>query len=136
MRVVYDTNVLLTLTRREELAAFRAVIASKQLTLITSGYVLDELERVLHQKFKLTPQKARITTRVFARLSVVVAPHTIERICRDPNDDYIIAAALAGHTDYIVTADQDLFVVGEYRGIRIITRAELGNLLQDPASHR
>ena len=131
MRVIYDTNVLVTLVRREELAAFRLAITSKRLVLITSGYILDEFERVLHQKFDLTPQKARITAKVFGRLSVLVAPRTIERICRDPSDDYILAAALAGHADYIVTADKDLLVIGEYKGIRIITRTELADLLQD-----
>lgn len=131
MRVVYDTNVLVTLIRRQELTAFRKVVTSKQLVLITSGYILDELEHVLRQKFGLTPQKARITARVVAKISLVVAPHAIERICRDPNDDYILAAAQAGHADYIVTADKDLLVLGEHKGTRIIRPAELRRLLQD-----
>lgn len=131
MRVVFDTNVLVTLTRREELASFRKAIVLDQLTLVTSGFILDELERVLHQKFSLTIQKARITAKIFARLSVVANPVSVDRICRDPNDDYILAAAISGQAEYIVTADKDLHVVGKYKNIRIISRAEFKDILKN-----
>jgi uncharacterized protein len=51
-------------------------------------------------------------------------------VCRDPNDDHVIATALALNADVIVTGDKDLLALSQYRSIRILTAraflAELG----------
>ena len=46
------------------------------------------------------------------------------RECRDPKDDHLLALALDGHADVIVTGDQDLLVLNPWRGVRILTPAE------------
>jgi len=42
-------------------------------------------------------------------------------VSRDPDDDQILAAAVSGNADLIVTGDQDLLVLGDYRQIPIVT---------------
>ena len=52
--------------------------------------------------------------------------------CRDPNDDHVIATALAVKADAIVTGDKDLLALGQFRAVRIITaRAFLTELVPD-----
>jgi putative PIN family toxin of toxin-antitoxin system len=45
----------------------------------------------------------------------------IEPICRDPNDDHVIATALAVNADFIVTGDKDILALSQYESIRIVT---------------
>jgi uncharacterized protein len=43
-------------------------------------------------------------------------------VSRDPADDVVLAAALEGRADAVVTGDYDLLVLGEHQGIVIVTR--------------
>jgi putative PIN family toxin of toxin-antitoxin system len=52
------------------------------------------------------------------------AAAAIDPPCRDANDNFILALALACHADVIVSSDQDLLVMSPWNGIRILTPAE------------
>ncbi len=42
-------------------------------------------------------------------------------VCRDPDDDRVLAAAVGGGVACIVTGDKDLLVPGAYRGIPMLS---------------
>lgn len=42
------------------------------------------------------------------------------KICRDPKDDKFLNLAASGKANYIVTGDEDLLVLGTYRGAQIL----------------
>ena len=42
-------------------------------------------------------------------------------VSRDPDDDAVLATALAGRAEIIVTGDDDLLVLKAYQGIRILS---------------
>lgn len=53
----------------------------------------------------------------------------IPPISRDPKDDKVLATAVAGSADYLVSEDQDLLVLESYRGTRIVDAATFLDLL-------
>jgi putative PIN family toxin of toxin-antitoxin system len=101
------------------------------LRLISSPALMDELARVVAR-----PKFAAILTasrsdrhRAVAEigdLAEVIEPTALpERICRDPDDDAILALAVAANVDLIVSGDQDLLLLGNFRGIAIVQPAEV-----------
>lgn len=95
--------------------------------LIASLPLLDELQAVLFRK-KFAGQFAAQETNAgtlfegYAALVQLVVPAEIGPvILADPDDDIVVATAVAG--DAIVSGDSHLLAIGEYRGIPIITPA-------------
>jgi putative PIN family toxin of toxin-antitoxin system len=82
----------------------------------------DEVVRVMRDKFHRSPEEVRILLSDFARNARrVIVTGTLSGICRDPNDDFILECAAAGHADAIVTGDKDLLSLGTYESIMIFT---------------
>ncbi|MGH2659911.1 MAG: putative toxin-antitoxin system toxin component, PIN family, partial [Actinomycetota bacterium] len=55
-------------------------------------------------------------------------PTEVPRVARDPDDDEVLAAAVVGAAEAIVTGDRDLLSLGTCEGIRILTPAEFAEL--------
>lgn len=130
MRVVYDTSVLATiLSRREEILRLQQAVSKGHVKLVTSPFILNELETVLTKKFKLTKQEAKSRIHLLSRVSEVITPQFVEKIVRDINDDAIIATAVAGRADYLVTLDKDMLILKKHKDIIIITLAQFKELI-------
>lgn len=69
---------------------------------------------------------------VFDRLAAaeVVELGEIPAVARDPKDDMFLATAAVGATDYLVSEDNDLLVIGEYEGVRIVDAATFLTILE------
>jgi predicted nucleic acid-binding protein len=55
----------------------------------------------------------------------------ITGVCRDPEDDNILAWALAAEADYLVTGDADLPALHEFKGTSIVTPKDFELLFND-----
>jgi len=65
-------------------------------------------------------------------MSVVSVSKLENPVCRDPDDDNILAAAVSGKCDCVITGDKDLLVLKEYEGIDIFSpRDFLANEMTD-----
>lgn len=127
MRLVLDTNIVISALlwrgapRRILLSAH-----SNEVILYTSIPLLVELDDVLRRnKFQARLRQARVSANDlvlgFAALATVVEPAAIPPvILSDPDDDAVLACALAAQAEAIVSGDSHLLQLGAYDAIPIL----------------
>ena len=137
IRAVVDTNLLVSylLTHRPPIATLiDHHLAQDDFVLVTAVELLAELDRVLAypklQCYYTAEERTRFVALVMALSEVVDLPETIPRICRDPDDDMVIACAVVGKADLIVTGDDDLLALKRVGGIPILTAAQFLDMLE------
>jgi putative PIN family toxin of toxin-antitoxin system len=112
LRVVLDTNqIVAALVRPPELATLLMAWESARFLVVASPSLIDEYLRVLAYPeiaALIYPELLRTFYSHLLHDIELVEPLETPRICRDPDDDKVIAAAIYGLADYIVTMDQDL----------------------------
>ena len=94
-----------------------------QLTRPQPGKDLRELSH--HCRRHDHPHDATTTVRDvladYLEIVEVVEPLEIPHVVRDPDDDHVLARALAAKANLIVSGDKDLLDLPEYQGIPILT---------------
>lgn len=129
MRLVLDTNTVVSGLLWDNTPS-RLIDAGLQghIELFTSQVLLLELEDVLPRR-KLARRVAASGLSVaqlvarYALLAQSVSPAAVERVSVDPDDDHVLACAVAAHADLIISGDSDLLKLGQYQGIPIVSPA-------------
>jgi uncharacterized protein len=108
----------------------------RQYTLLTSRSVLDEFRSRTATKpylaARITPYEVGSLVHLLVDTAVVVSelPAPFPEIGRDRDDDYLIAHALHGKADYLVSGDADLVSLGEVESLRIVGPARFLAILR------
>lgn len=136
MRIVLDTNVLISayffggLPRLVYTAGLEG-----RYRILRSEALIAELRRVLGYE-KLRNQLARTSHTIdslvdaFSGLSEHVAVAAVpDGAVRDKKDTPVLACALGGNADYIVTGDRDLLTLGYYEHVQIVAPARFLEIL-------
>lgn len=126
VRLVLDTNVVASAMLwggRPRILLHAA--QDKRVQLFTSTAMLLELAEILARpKFaaRITASMLTVDQLVerYALLTKVVRPIPLQGVAPDPDDDVVIATALAARAECIVTGDKPLLGVMTYQGVRIV----------------
>ena len=135
LRVVADANVLISAALARSPNAPSVLILEAaldgRLDLVTSPQLLGEITSVLKRprlrKYLSTDEALRFVADLAAQTILLTdPPGPPAAVCRDPNDDYLVALATARHADAIVTGDPDLHAIDtEQLDIEILTPRQL-----------
>ncbi|MEM9808629.1 MAG: putative toxin-antitoxin system toxin component, PIN family [Cyanobacteria bacterium P01_D01_bin.56] len=136
MKVVIDVNIWVS-------ALLWGGVPGQVLRLVyeqtIEGYVstelLQELEATLRRaKFQSRLEKRQQTVAGLMAIATALCPSVpIDDIeipdLRDPDDAKIVATAIAASAEILITGDQDLLVLQNVQGIRMVTPTQFLDLL-------
>ena len=135
LRVVFDTVVFVRGLINPHSWWGRAVfVHHHQYHLFLSQPVILEILDVLRRP-ELTRKFRTLKGMDMARIieilgqAEIVEVETVPKVSRDIKDDKFLATARAAGAEYLVTEDEDLLVIGEYEGIRIINTSTFLKIL-------
>lgn len=122
MRLLLDTNVLVAALIAHGACSDVLEHSVRQHEVVSSQPLLNELREVLQRKFRQRAIDARAALQLFGDTFTIVTLNPLESpVCRDPDDDVVLATALSGGCAAILSGDQDLLVLDPFRGIRVLT---------------
>jgi putative PIN family toxin of toxin-antitoxin system len=131
MRAVVDTNILIRAVIKPggTVGPILRRLAQAEYQLIYSQALVEELlEKLalprLKDKYGITDEAVADLVAVLALRGELVVPDIAVTVCRDPDDNMVIEAAIAGQSDCIVSGDEDLLTLNQYEGIDLITPRE------------
>jgi putative PIN family toxin of toxin-antitoxin system len=122
MRVVLDTNVVIAAFATRGLCTSVIELCLDRHVLLLSEHVVQEVTENLERKIRLRPQIVREVERFLRSVGQMVSPVPLsDPVCRDAEDDLVLALAVDGAADVIVSGDKDLLVLGKYGTVSIMT---------------
>ncbi len=125
MRVVFDTSVIVAGLVSEGLCHEVVEAHLPDHTAILSRILWDELVEKLREKFGLAADDLPLLD-LYRRHATWVEPQPLAtRACRDADDDWVLATAIAGQADAVVTGDGDLLALGVYQGVANLSPRQL-----------
>ena len=129
-RVVIDTTTLVSGFVRPEPPPGRLIAIWQQrlFVLVTAEALIAEVEHTLATPYfvrALEPGRARRYLELLRREAVVVPiVRTVSGVATHPEDDVVLAAALSGGAQFVVTSDYGLLRLGRYRELVIVSAAQ------------
>ena len=139
-KVVLDSSILVSAFLSQKGVNSLVVQKGKdEYHLYLSKDILDETSDVLliyeriRRKYHYTDNEVKEylkSLRAVAKKFIKKTPKIKPVIKEDPKDDFIIACALKTKADYIVSKDDHLKDLKEYRGIKIVSTQEFLDILK------
>ena len=141
MRVLLDANIFLSyLLSPDSKSTIVDVLEAGLLgryQLLVTPLVIEEFVRKVETKRYLSERIPRTMLAEFVGIlgegAEAIPPLTeaIPAVTRDPKDDYLLAYALLGRANYLVTGDDDLRSLGTVGDLQIVTARQFWQHLQD-----
>ncbi len=132
LRVVLDTNVLVSGSLVGKGPSGRILRAAREgeFQILVCPAIIAEYQEAMarphiRRKYPLAVHVVPAVVEFLEVMAEMVFPSHIEPvIAEDPDDDVLLACALEGQADFIISGDSHLKALGRYRGVKILTPRE------------
>jgi len=135
VKIALDTNVLVSAVATRGLCADILNLVLTKHQLVVGVTVLAELNKVLRQKMRVPTEIAQELDALLRREAMVVGKtKALSVTIRDKSDVPVLAEAVAGRAEVLVTGDLDLLEITGKLPIRILTPRGLWEQLRSDAA--
>lgn len=132
LRVIFDTNILISFLIGKNLSNLRDLIADSRIIVIITSQLLTELELVTsREKLKKYFPKDKVTELIdlLKKIGENVEIKPLNKINRDPKDNFLLDLIEFSNADYLITGDKDLLELNPFKTAIIIRPTEFENIL-------
>ena len=120
-RVIIDTNLWVSFLIGKELHQLKDLIVNEQIQLVISDQLLEELILVTSRKKLKKYFDQEKVTELITLVSKKVKIKKIDKVCRDPKDDFLLALSKKAKVDFLITGDKVLLDLKIYGHTQILT---------------
>jgi putative PIN family toxin of toxin-antitoxin system len=132
MKVIIDTNVFVSgIIWSGKPAQIVSKWLSGEFELILLAELLGEYLEIIERLSKNPELASQWRDTLIKRATFVSVTQTVD-ICRDPDDNFILALGLASKADYLITGDRDILAISPFP-IKIVSPA--GFLIEATRKH-
>ncbi len=123
-RIILDTNLWVSFLLKNDFSKLDTLLFERNCILVFSNELLAEFIEVTKRP------KLR---RYFAQSDIENLLETIDEfadfvnvqseitVCRDPKDNFLLALAIDGNADFLITGDKDLLILKKFGETKIVT---------------
>jgi len=131
MRVILDSNILVAAFSSRGLCSSLFELCLDSTTIIISEHILSEIKKAFLKKIKLPENKINDILAYLREHCIVKDYKELDRIvCRDADDDHILALAKHTRVDYIITGDEDLLILKDFDSMSIVNPRDFWNIIK------
>ncbi|MFC1541764.1 putative toxin-antitoxin system toxin component, PIN family [Candidatus Latescibacterota bacterium] len=132
LRVVIDTNVIISALYIARGNAWQIITWAIEGNIqnIVSGFILEEVQRVLEKKFLWHPSKIKDAIIQIESFSEKISPEKRITVIPYLPDNRILECAVDGQADFIISGDHHLTDLKEFQGIMIMNPATFLSIIR------
>ncbi|MEK6947025.1 MAG: putative toxin-antitoxin system toxin component, PIN family [Nanoarchaeota archaeon] len=132
MKVTVDTNFLISATQWDYSVAHKLLkkLILSDVMIFTTQDILDETAEVLERDFEYSKNEAKnIIEKILLFAKLIEPKQKVAIVKDDPDDNKVIECAIESSSDYVITYDQHLLKIKEYKGIKIVKPEEISKII-------
>ena len=131
MRVLLDSNVWLAILTTDGFCRGVWRKARHSCNFFVSRDILNEISEKLLKKFGFSPRHARLMVSFVKQQTNPARVNSTVSVCRDADDNRILAAALDADCSHLVTGDSDLLILKKFETVTLVRPREFLNLVSN-----
>lgn len=123
-KIIIDTNIWISFLIGKELHELKDLIVSEKVKVIITDQLVDEIKLVTSRdtlRKYFNQDKVSDLISLLDILADKVKIKKVDKVCRDPKDDFLLALSKESKANYLITGDKDLLDISIYGKTKIVT---------------
>ena len=123
-KIIIDTNIWISFLIGKELHELKDLIVSEKVKVIITDQLVDEIKLVTSRdtlRKYFNQDKVSDLISLLDILADKVKIKKVDKVCRDPKDDFLLALSKESKANYLITGDRDLLDISIYGKTKIVT---------------